>query len=280
MGRGGRAPRPIRGQLASYTVLWHRYLIGFEKERAMGGASYRGVTIRMFLVDGTPEGLRLVERMGWTGSFLAFSRAEYPTVRARSEVSQTGVYVLTGPDPEGPRSQRIYIGEADILKSRLDAHQKEKDFWTQGFLLTTKDNSLNKAHVRYLEARLIELSKEADNASLDNGTSPVPSYLSEPEIAEMETYLDNALPLFPIVGVDVFEAAESESVPSQANTAIEPVSHGSSEFPRLYLSGSMVEAEGEDRAKGFLVFSGATGRSEQKTMTPYYEAIRERLINE
>ncbi|MBK5111513.1 MAG: GIY-YIG nuclease family protein [Thermoleophilia bacterium] len=51
---------------------------------------------------------------------------------------QTGVYVLTGPDPEGPRSQRIYIGEADSLKSRLDSHQKEKDFWTQGFLLTTK----------------------------------------------------------------------------------------------------------------------------------------------
>jgi hypothetical protein len=92
----------------------------------------RGVTIRVFLIDGTPQGLRLVERMGWTGSFLAFARADYPGARAREEVSQTGVYVLVGPDPEGRRTQRLYIGEADYIRTRLDAHQEEKDFWTQG----------------------------------------------------------------------------------------------------------------------------------------------------
>lgn len=61
---------------------------------------------------------------------------------------------------------------------------------------------------------MIALAKEADNATLDNGTAPVPSFPSEPEVAEMETYLDNALPLFPIVGINFFEAAESEPVPA------------------------------------------------------------------
>jgi Domain of unknown function (DUF4357) len=239
----------------------------------------RGVTIRIFLVDGKPQGLRLVERMGWTGTFLAFARADYPSARAREEVSQTGVYVLLGPDPVGRRLQQVYVGEADNIRVRLDAHQKEKDFWTQGYVLTTKDNSLNKAHVRYLEARLLDLAAKADNASLDNGTAPEPARLSEPEIAEMETYLDNVLPLFSLVGVNVFEPAEEPAVTvTGAVTPSEPAADEDGE--RLYLKTQLTEAEGEDRSRGFLVFEGAVGRKMKRVMIPGYEQLRDRLLQE
>ncbi len=239
----------------------------------------RGATIRIFLVDGTPQGLRLVERMNWTGSFLAFARADYSSARARAEVSQTGIYVLVGPDSDGPRTQRVYVGEADDIRTRLDAHQKEKDFWTHGYVLTTKDNSLNKAHVRYLEARLLQLAAAADNASLDNGTAPAPPGLSEPEVAEMETYLDNVLPLFSLVGINVFEPAEQPVV--AAITAATPPEVATEEnSARLYLKTQLTEAEGEDRSQGFLVFEGAVGRKEKMVMMPGYEQLRERLIQE
>ncbi len=239
----------------------------------------RGVTIRIFLVDGTPQGLRLVERMGWTGSFLTFARADYPSARAREEVSQTGAYVLLGPDPEGRRLQRVYVGEGENIRVRLDAHQKEKDFWTQGYVLTTKDDSLNKAHVRYLEARLLELAAKADNASLDNGTAPEPARLSEPEIAEMETYLDNVLPLFALVGVNIFEPAEEVAVAAAgAVTPSEPVADERGE--RLYLKTQLTEAEGEDRSRGFLVFEGAIGRKMKRVMIPGYAQLRDRLLRE
>jgi hypothetical protein len=240
----------------------------------------RGVTIRIFLVDGKPQGLRLVERMGWTGSFLAFARADYPGARAREEVSQTGVYVLLGPDPEGRRTERVYIGEADNIRVRLDAHQKEKDFWTQGYVLTTKDNSLNKAHVRYLEARLLDLAAKADSASLDNGTAPEPARLSEPEIAEMETYLDNVLPLFALVGVNVFEPAEE---PGIAATRAEMSSELAAEEgvgERLRLKTQLTDATGEDRSRGFLVFEGAVGRKMKRVMLPGYAQLRDRLLQE
>lgn len=239
----------------------------------------RGVTIRIFLVNGTPQGLRLVERMGWTGSFLTFARADYPSARAREEVSQTGAYVLLGPDPEGRRLQRVYVGEGENIRVRLDAHQKEKDFWTQGYVLTTKDDSLNKAHVRYLEARLLKLAAKADNASLDNGTAPEPARLSEPEIAEMETYLDNVLPLFALVGVNVFEPAEEVAVAAAgAVTPSEPVADERGE--RLYLKTQLTEAEGEDRSRGFLVFEGAIGRKMKRVMIPGYAQLRDRLLRE
>jgi hypothetical protein len=239
----------------------------------------RGVTIRIFLVNGTPQGLRLVERMGWTGSFLTFARADYPSARTREEVLQTGAYVLVGPDPEGLRLQRVYIGEGENIRVRLDAHQKEKDFWTQGYVLTTKDDSLNKAHVRYLEARLVELAAKADNATLDNGTAPEPARLSEPEIAEMETYLDNVLPLFALVGVNLFEPAEETAVAAvSAVTPPEPATDERGE--RLYLRTQLTEAEGEDRSRGFLVFEGAFGRKMKRVMIPGYAQLRDRLLRE
>lgn len=235
----------------------------------------RGVTIRIFLVEGTPQGLRLLERMGWTGSFLAFARADYQAARARPEVSRTGVYVLLGPDHDGKRPQRVYIGEADAISTRLDAHQKEKDFWTQGFVLTTKDDSLNKAHGRYLEARLLALAAAADNASLDNGTAPPPPGLGEQEVAEMETYLDNVLPLFPLVGVNVFEPAEESA--AGESSAGGPSGEGAT---RLLLKTQLTDAQGEDRSRGFLVFEGALGRREKKVMVPGYEQLRDQLLQE
>jgi Domain of unknown function (DUF4357) len=238
----------------------------------------RGVTIRMFLVDGTPQGLRTVERMGWTGSFLAFARADYLRARTRPELAQSGAYVLVGPDPSDKRSEQIYVGETDTLRDRLDAHQKKKDFWTKAYVLTTKDDSLNKAHTRYLEARLLALAAVADVATLDNGTAPVPLRLSEPEVAEMETYLDNVLPLFPLVGVNVFERPEQEDVSPVAN--VEASTPETDDGPRLYFKTQLTEAEGEDRSRGFLVFSGARGRKATKVMMPSNVALRDRLLQE
>jgi len=78
------------------------------------------------------------------------------------------VYLLTGPTETGDGT-RIYVGEADDLRSRIDQHITGKDFWTLLIAFVSKDDNLNKAHVRYLEARLCQLAKEAGRAVLDNG---------------------------------------------------------------------------------------------------------------
>src|SRR5690606_22692549 len=81
------------------------------------------------------------------------------------------------------------VGEADVVRKRLDAHQSQKDFWTEGFVLTSSDLSLNKAHVRYLEARLIAIATQVDAASFDNQPAPEPAHLDEPGVADMERFL-------------------------------------------------------------------------------------------
>jgi hypothetical protein len=50
-------------------------------------------TLHIFVADGDPDGLRLVERSNWIGKAVIFPRALYPQVRSRAEFQQIGVYL-------------------------------------------------------------------------------------------------------------------------------------------------------------------------------------------
>ena len=43
-------------------------------------------TIRIFVPDGDPEGVGLIDRMNWTGLGLVFRRSDWSEARKRSEM--------------------------------------------------------------------------------------------------------------------------------------------------------------------------------------------------
>jgi len=90
-----------------------------------------------------------------------FPGALLPQVKARPELAQTGVYLQLGPRPIG-EGDMLYVGEGDPIRPRLESHYAQKDFWTRaiGFTTTTA-GQLNKAHVQFLESRLIALARAA-----------------------------------------------------------------------------------------------------------------------
>ena len=42
-------------------------------------------TIRIFVPDGDPDGVRVVDRMNWTSAGIAFPRSKWPDVKPRKE---------------------------------------------------------------------------------------------------------------------------------------------------------------------------------------------------
>ncbi len=58
-------------------------------------------SLRIFVADGDPDGLRTVDKSNWIGKALVFPRALLPQVKARSELAQIGVYLLLGLPPVG-----------------------------------------------------------------------------------------------------------------------------------------------------------------------------------
>ena len=97
-----------------------------------------------------------------------------------------------------------YIGEAEDVSERIRNHDSRKDWWSTAILVTSAANNLNKAHVKYLEARLIEEAREIGKIALENGDSPSRSGLSEAAQANMEAFLDYILMVLPALRIDSF----------------------------------------------------------------------------
>lgn len=164
----------------------------------------RGFSVRIFVPSGDPDGLRIVEKSNWIGQGLVFPRALFAEARDRPEVKRAGVYVLWGPSESG-QLPRVYVGEGDPVLQRLEDHARSKDFWTHAIVFSSKDENLNKAHMQYLEARLVQLASAAKRCELNNRNVPQIPSLSEAEAADAEGFLADLLLCLPVVGVSFFE---------------------------------------------------------------------------
>jgi len=211
-----------------------------EDEDQMDYTTARPFSIRIFLPDGRPDGLRIVEKSNWTGCGLVCPRQLLPTAKARLEFERPGVYVLVGPSPESDLPM-LYIGEGDPVRPRLEDHFAKKDFWTWVVFFMAKDGSLNKAHVQYLESRLVALAKETKRSKLDNANVPAAPALSEPDRADVESFLLDILSIFPLVGLSAFQ----RPVADQAHQRL------------LHATGKGVQARGYESAQGFVVLQGS-----------------------
>jgi len=210
-------------------------------------------SLRIFVADGDPDGLRIVDKSNWIGKALVFPRALLPQVKARPELAQTGVYLLLGPRPDG-EGDILYVGEGDPIRPRLESHYAQKDFWTRaiGFTTTTA-GQLNKAHVQFLESRLIALARAAKRMPLDNANQPAEPSLSEADHADMEVFLGHMLGMLPVLGVHAFELAPS----SGASAPVAPGVSAAVASSLLYCKGKEVAASGYESTQGFVVKSGS-----------------------
>ncbi len=118
----------------------------------------RGYTIRIFFPDSTPDGLWIVDKPNWSGVAVSCPRTLLNEKRSRPEFSRPGVYLLVG--SEDGIIQKLYVGEGDPIMPRLTDHLAKKDFWTRVVFFTSKDESLHKAHIQYLEARLTQIAAQ------------------------------------------------------------------------------------------------------------------------
>jgi hypothetical protein len=226
-------------------------------------------SLRIFIADGDPDGLRIVERSNWVGRALVFPRAAWvqPSVADRPELQQTGVYLLLGPREDG-EGDRLYIGEGDPIMPRLATHHSgtaQKDFWTRAICFVSMGQALNKAHVQFLEANLIRLAKQAKRVPLDveNKKNESEPTLSEADRADMQVFLAHMLGMLPVLGVHAFEQPPKVPAPSA---------------PELTCKGKGLLARGYESTQGFVVKAGSQAAVQAvPSVPPGTLAIRQQL---
>lgn len=197
--------------------------------------------IRMLVMDGDPDGIRMLDRSNWTGKAVVFPRSLIQKVRNLPEYKKPGVYLLCGaPGEDGATT--LYIGEGDPVASRIDQHHAKKDFWTWGVFFTSSDAALNKVHIQYLEAELVRLALEAKRVTLDNGNTPQKPSLSAADDAEATGFLANMLGILPLVGIHAFEKPAEKSKASST----------------LHLKVGGFHGTGYETSDGFVICKGAS----------------------
>jgi hypothetical protein len=227
-----------------------------------------GKKITLFLVDGEPDGRKIISLAGWTGQGLIFPRNKLKEMGSDDMARQPAVYFLFGRESEESLIASAYIGEAENLLDRLTTHNsdKSKDFWYMTMAFVSSDESLTKAHVKYLESRCVELANEAKHFGyvLKNSTGSIASHLPQADIPVMEEFVKNIGLLLGTVGYPILQKLEAKAISDHEN-------------PLFLIQNKDSSAKGTARMtnEGFVVYKGSTITAKQ---SPVVAERNEKLV--
>jgi hypothetical protein len=236
-----------------------------------------GKSLELFFIDGKPNGMLTAEVFGWTGHILVAPRTRLLDALKRKESSYTGVYILLG-DTEG--EPLAYIGEGENIANRIKSHDAKKDWWTKAVLITSAANNLHKAHVQYLESRLVQLGLNTLNIKLENSTNPTLPSLSEASKSNMESFTKQLLMILPAIRVDIFTSRTKSDEPVKNNQAIDldlaPIFE-------LTLKKEGIKATAKLEGSEFIVQKGSLARGEyigDRSEKSSYWKLHDKLIEQ
>lgn len=236
-----------------------------------------GRTIRVYLEDGSVTGIRHAEIVNWTGQAISSPRSAVKTLSDWPESRKPGVYFLFGIDEETGKAA-AYVGEAENVYSRLQSHIVDKDFWNEVVFFTNKDENLTKAHVKYLESRLVTLAKISKRYILFNGNTPQSPALPRGDRDSMEEFIGNLRVLLGVIGHKVLEplAIHEKNEPAQLSN---PVTAADMAGLSLKLHIATLDAHAEITDEGIVVLKGSFATSNPAgSLSVGYQKLRDDLI--
>ncbi len=227
-----------------------------------------GTKITLYLRFRDPNRLRVAEISNWNGKGLAAPRTDLDELLQRPELKESGVYILSGTDPQTGRAL-VYVGETEDLGERLKAH-RSKDFWVSIIVFVGTSNLLTKAHIKFLEGRILEEAKAIDRADLENSVSSG-AKLPEADRDSMEDFLLNIKQLLPILGSDLL-------------TPVTPLEKDAQVSEKLTTSIKGLTAQGRRTPNGFVVFAGSQAvteiRAAAQTGNPFLVRTQKQFLED
>jgi len=226
-----------------------------------------GKSIRIYLDGGEVSGIRHAELVNWTGQALLCPRSRLPElVTWELETRRPGVYFLF--EAEDVTSRKVYIGESESVVERLKQHVGDES-WQDVLICTSKDENLTKAHVKYLESRLIERARSASRYTVTNNNQPALPNLPRADRDAMEEFLLRLPLLLGVLGHRVLDpltvaASEKGSDENQSQFAY---------------TVRQATARGDVTDDGFVIFRGSTALKQMEQHLPAgWRAIKEQLV--
>jgi hypothetical protein len=233
-----------------------------------------GKKLTVYMIDGTEYGPRLAEIGNWVGKAIFSPRASVNKIIGRQEFDNPGIYCLKGDPTDNAFDERIYIGEAENIKTRLKQHLSDpnKDFKELIFFVS-KDELLTKTQIRYLESRLVQLALDAKSAQVENGNSPSLPTLHEADISDMEYFLEQIKLILPVMGFKFLissTATQSTKESAKSNDS----AHETYIIKTRSFNATMIETD-----QGYIVLKGSEAKKGlSNSCTETYRNMRRKLL--
>ena len=224
-------------------------------------------TIQMLIFDGDPNGRIMCELSNWNGRVYKVARSDLAKFEERNDAQNTGIYFLFGKNIDGDST--IYIGEAEKIYTRLKQHLKDESYWNDCIAVVSKDNLLNKAHVKYLENHFYNLAIQANRAKIMNSSIPTCSSIAEFDLAMLEEFIENTKMLVNSLGYKVFDSIE-ENIKSKPNNST-----------YFYINAARgADGKGLIVSDGFAVLKGSIiANPTSQSIASSLVKLREKLLN-
>lgn len=162
------------------------------------------------LLTGDPNGLKILELMGWTGQVFIIPRASLKDIKDRTEINNPAVYYLFGKD-ESSTFENVYIGESESFYSRLENHDINKNLWNLAIVFTEQ---LDRADVKYLENKSTILARGVNRYQVLNKVQPPKNKLSEFKKVSMDEFFEKIQYMMSVLGYPLFQLPQSSTDPN------------------------------------------------------------------
>ncbi len=233
-----------------------------------------GKKLTVYMIDGTEYGPRLSEIGNWVGKAIYSPRSSINNIIGRLEFDNPGIYFLKGDPRDEAFDEKIYIGEAENIRTRLKQHLSDpsKDFKEIIFFIS-KDELLTKTQIKYLESRLVQLAIDAKTAEIENANSPALPTLHEADISDMEYFLDQMKLILPVMGFKFLIPSTIQH--SEQNSSTQT----NQDIIKYEIRTNSFKARMYESDQGYIVEKGSEAKKElSASCTVTYQKLRRKLL--
>lgn len=144
--------------------------------------------LEMIYHNGQPDGIRSIRRNLSTMTTYVIPRPLLSEAKSISGINRPGIYYLINED-DGNKIVQLYIGQTRNGITRLDDHNRSKDFWNKAIMFLAESKTFTLDMISGLEKFAIIKAQESKRYKVEN--SIVPKYeIDEYDLAAVEEIYD------------------------------------------------------------------------------------------
>jgi hypothetical protein len=209
--------------------------------------------------DGQPDGIRSVRRHLSTVTTYVIPRTMLSGAKSISGINRPGIYYLINED-ENNKIAQIYIGQTRNGISRLDDHNRSKDFWNKAIMFLSDNKTFSLDIISGLEEYAIVKARDSKRYKIENTINPKYE-IDEYDLASIE---------------EIYE--EIKFIMATLGYKLENVVDDLSSASILHTTRNGINALGVYTGDKFDVLEGSEINMSRVVHLPKYNAQREELL--